>query len=434
MIQIGYVKLRNFFFVFFVGNQNNQQKDSQANVPAMFVCTEMLEELQPKKTSMGCTIDQVIIDDQQGKVADLIAGDQETYSLFSDVFEPVIAAENPGYKACTTRYPFSFDPAKLSESHIADKAFIDSIHFMVARSIKEYRFLPRMNVEEKLEMEEALTTVFDGLPCGLRGSYKSLSEEMLKLCEGALAPMNTVPGQESGGPVFKPALEAQPVDGDPLCQVLPDDLHEKPDCGYYERAGIHRDWPAGRGIFTNKSGSTKITVNRDDHLRIYHEEQGGDLEKAFGSLCKVYRAVQRGLSQKNLHFAYDSKYGFVNWSPSMIGNSMIVAVKIRLPLLQKHERFQTLLSECSLRCDRVEQNSDGADILQLSLKNIYGSHEVDLIDTLGYGLRRLIKIEKMLRKGECSPYEMPSDYSHNKCIERNEYGGRKCARLRNMIV
>eukprot|EP00794_Sanderia_malayensis_P013746 gene13746-15182_t len=401
-------------------SQSVSQQEDDKDKLHKFLPRNLLEVLQPKRTSYGFTLNRALREDPSGNFADLIAGDQEAYSVLSDLYDPIVSAENQLSKLpAICRYPFSFDPTKLSDSSIFDDKYISSIHFMVARSIKEYRFLPCSTLAEKIELQSVMRTVFDNLPHDMRGSYEVITEP----CAVAEEALDTLEHNDCAA--FTTAGNpCSPVGCTALHDVLPNDLYKKPDCGYYERAQVNQDWPRGCGIFTTFNGKTRIAVNRDDHIRIYHSEPSRDLAKAFHSLCTVYRTVQRSLLRKNLHFAYDAKYGFVNWSPSMIGCSMLIAVQICLPLLQKHDRFQALLSECHLRCD-FETDC----IIQLSLKSTYGLNEVEAVDVLRYGLKRLIEVEKMLEKGLCTELHMPSDDSHRRYLEDNDFNIRKCARL-----
>ena len=165
-------------------------------------------------------------------------------------------------------------------------------------------------------------------------------------------------------------------------------------------------------------------------LRLYHTEKSGDLVRGFRSFCNIYREVHKGLQRENLNFAYDNKYGFVNWSPSLIGSSMMVAAKLRLPQLKKHEKFQSLLLQYNLRC-----NSDlttESDVVEVSLNDSMRMTEVEMVNEFGCGISHLIRIESLLQQGQITTKHIvpfsPCRFHRNS----NVYAGRRFARLQSV--
>ena len=52
-------------------------------------------------------------------------------------------------------------------------------------------------------------------------------------------------------------------------QFLPKELDR-----YQKAAGLHRDWPSGRGVFHNPQKTLMVWVNDEDQVRIFSLQQG----------------------------------------------------------------------------------------------------------------------------------------------------------------
>merc|ERR1712139_144586 len=80
---------------------------------------DVYERLKDKKTSMGVTLADCIKTgvDNPGhphiKTVGLTAGDEESYEVFAELFDPVIDIRHGGY-AATAKHPTALDTSKLS--------------------------------------------------------------------------------------------------------------------------------------------------------------------------------------------------------------------------------------------------------------------------------------------------------------------------------
>jgi creatine kinase len=197
-------------------------------------------------------------------------------------------------------------------------------------------------------------------------------------------------------------------------------LFHDPD-EYNISAGIGRDWPDGRGVYTvsdnNNSGNVHsannsrndnpdlvMWLNKEDHLRIVATSNGGDLSAVFGRLSRALTQVEQSLHKRGHAFCYHPRYGFVNTSPENLGTALRASVFIKLNRLGQQPGFDELLDrlhlEASSRFKDKQSGGTYTGIFDIANSERLGQSEVQLINTMINGVGRLIELEKRLEQGE----------------------------------
>ena len=196
-------------------------------------------------------------------------------------------------------------------------------------------------------------------------------------------------------------------------------LFHDPD-EYNISAGIGRDWPDGRGVYTvsdNDAGKAHSTnngrndnpdlvmwLNKEDHLRIVATSNGGDLSAVFERLSRALTQVEQSLHKRGHAFCYHPRYGFVNTSPENLGTALRASVFIKLNRLGQQPGFDELLDrlclEASSRFKDKQSGGTYTGIFDIANSERLGQSEVQLINTMINGVGRLIELERRLEQGE----------------------------------
>ena len=376
-------------------------------------------------TPFGFDIKQAMLwkeDEPEQLAPTLIAGDIFAFSLFGRVFEPLLCANLPPIKH--EKYPFSFDPLKLYSKKVFDPRIVRSVHFAMPRSLNEHRFLPACQLEERREIQKALLQSFDHLPEHHKGGYLRLDRKNGRLVDILACPVVASSRNRNPWPGCLIPLTILSLneytnvnllgDAPVPCDLLPECLFWRPESELSLRAGINRDWPDARGIYVSRDRNTYMTVNRDCHVGIFHTKQGGDLPGGYKEFCDIYRGIQRGLQRDDLHFAYDTKFGFVTWDTNRVGGTLTLAAKITIPHLEKHDNFDALLLECSFKCRRLAVDEG---CVEVTMSGEFGMDDLETMCIFSYGLRRLVQLEKKMERDELDDLDMPSELSKEKAME-----------------
>eukprot|EP00117_Sycon_ciliatum_P024483 scpid99603/ scgid20539/ Arginine kinase len=178
---------------------------------------EVFEELKDVKTERGVTLKDCInsgVQNQDSSIG-VYLGDEESYTAFGSLVNPIIEEYHSGYKV-TDSHPADFDPSHLDAPNPdPDNEFVVSTRIRVARNLRGYGLTPTLGKEERVEVEQKVVGVLESLDGELKGKYYPLS------------------GMD-----------------DATAQQLIDDhfLFKKGD-RFLDAAGINGEWPEGRGIF-----------------------------------------------------------------------------------------------------------------------------------------------------------------------------------------
>ena len=141
------------------------------NVMAKHLTPKLYEKLQSKSTSTGFTLDQAIQTgvDNPGhpfiSTVGIVAGDEESYQVFADLFDPIIEERHNGFKK-TNMHKTDLDHTKLRGGYLDDK-YVLSSRVRTGRSIRGFSLPPHCSRGERREVERIVNDALEGL----RGSF-----------------------------------------------------------------------------------------------------------------------------------------------------------------------------------------------------------------------------------------------------------------------
>ena len=173
-------------------------------------------------------------------------------------------------------------------------------------------------------------------------------------------------------------------------------------------SGLGRDWPDGRALYANVTNLQSDTpdfmiwVNEEDHLRIMCLRSGGDIQGVFTTLMNGIRELERELSKRGWHFAYDSRLGYLTSCPTNVGTTMRASVHVRLTNLGRQPGFFELVERLKLevRGKYGETDRRYTGVFDISNAERLGKSEVHLINVMVEGVAKLIELERRMDAGE----------------------------------
>lgn len=173
-------------------------------------------------------------------------------------------------------------------------------------------------------------------------------------------------------------------------------------------SGLGRDWPDGRALYANvtnlqtQTPDFMIWVNEEDHLRIMCLRNGGDIQGVFITLMNGIRELERELTIRGWHFAYDPRLGFLTSCPTNVGTSMRASVHVRLTNLGRLPGFFELVERLKLevRGKYGETDRHYTGVFDISNAERLGKSEVHLINVMVEGVAKLIELERRCEAGQ----------------------------------
>jgi len=330
-------------------------------------------KLRDKATSNGFTLDQCIqtgVDNPgnkfYGKKTGLVAGDEESYEVYKELFDKVIEAIH-GFKPDDT-HKTDLTPSKLVGGTFDDK-YVKSCRVRTARSIRGLCLPPGTTRAERREVERLVSGALGGLSGDLAGNYYPLATMSNETQE----------------------------------QLIADHfLFDKPEGALLLCSGMARDWPDGRGIWHNGNKDFLVWLNEEDHIRVISMQKGGDMRAVFDRFCRGLNQVEGLISAKGWEFQWNQHHGYISTCPSNLGTGMRAGVHVCLKLLCEHPKFDSILKTLRLgkRGTGGEATVSTDGTFDISNAERLGKSEVELMQLLIDGVDLLIKMEKRLEAGE----------------------------------
>ena len=321
---------------------------------------KLYNDLKELRTPFGYSLAQAIrsgIENSDSSIG-IYAGDMESYDCFSPVLLPIIEDYHqldPGWS-----HKLGMQEVILPDLD-PEQIFIRSSRIRVARNLGRFPFSGNMNTDQRLALEETVRQAVKTLPEKLSGTYTAFTDlnerQFNDLLEKGLA-------------------------------------FPKGD-RFMDSAGINRDYPLGRGIFTSRDKVIRVWVNEEDHLRIIAQSPGGNIAHVFNRLIQMVRA----LSDK-LDFAFDRKKGFLTACPTNIGTAMRAGVHIHLEKLEQNPSFlETIIREhhLQLRGTGGEKTAVEKAVFDISNARRLGISANTIVKDLYRGVQAIIRAEKKSR-------------------------------------
>ncbi|CAI8030029.1 Creatine kinase S-type, mitochondrial, partial [Geodia barretti] len=351
------------------------------NVVASHLTQELYAKLRDKKTPKGWTLDQCIQTgvDNPGhpfiKTVGMVAGDEESYDVFADLFDPVIDERHSGYSKTAT-HPTDLDASKL-RGGLLDEKYVHSSRVRTGRSIRGYSLPPACTRAERRAVENIVTKALSKLSGEYAGTYYPLAGM-------------TDAEQE---------------------QLINDHfLFDKPMSPLLLSSGMARDWPDARGIWHNQDKNFLVWVNEEDHTRVISMQKGGNMREVFTRFCDGLKMVEGQMKKDGAEFMWSAHLGYILTCPSNLGTGLRAGVHITIPHLSKHPRFGEVLKKLRLQKRGTGGVDTAAKGSTYDISNIdrLGKSEVELVQTVVDGVNLIIEMEKALEKGKPIDHLLPT--------------------------
>lgn len=343
------------------------------NWMAKCLTNEIYNKLYQKKTSTGYTLDYAIQTgvDNPGHpfimTVGCVAGDEETYSVFADFFDPVIEKRHNGY-AKNAKHKTNLNPKNLVGGDDLDEKYVLSCRVRTGRSIRGIALPPWCTRAERRAVETIVTDALSQLDGHLKGKYYSLV---------------TMTDEEQE-------------------QLINDHfLFDKPVSPLLLSARMARDWPDARGIWHNEAKDFLVWINEEDHTRVISMQKGGNMKEVFTRFCDGLKKVETAIRKKGHEFMWNKHLGFVLTCPSNLGTGLRGGVHVKIPLLSVTKEFDPLLKSLRLQ----KRGTGGVDtasvggVFDISNSDRLGSSEVEQVQAVVDGVKLMIELEKALEQG-----------------------------------
>lgn len=333
-------------------------------------CTkEIYAKLRDVQTPSGYTIDRAIqngVDNPDFHVG-ILAGDEECYTVFAELFDKVIEEYHNGFKT-TDNHKTDLDPTKLEGGQLDDD-YVVSSRIRTGRNIKGIALSPHIARCERRQVEKLVSEAL----CSLSGEF-----------EGKYYPIPNMTPEDQ--------------------QQLIDDhfLFEKPVSRHFQSGGMARDFPDGRGIWHNSDKTFLVWINEEDQTRIISMQQGGNMKAVFERFCSGLNNVEEKIKEQGKEFMWNEHLGFILTCPTNLGTGVRCSVHVRIPNLAKDERCKAIMGALRLqmRGTSGEFTEGVGGVYDISNLDRLGTSEVQQVQCVIDGVTNIIEMEKKLEKGE----------------------------------
>jgi len=325
-----------------------------------YLTPAIFEKIKDRKTKLGATLIDVIqsgVENPDSGVG-LYAPDAESYSVFSDLFDPIIEDYHKGFKSSDKHPSCDFGDVGTLSNVDPEGKYVLSTRVRCGRSMEGYPFNPCLTEAQYKEMEEKVSGTLNGLTDELKGTYH---------------------------PLTGMSKEVQQ-------QLIDDHFLFKEGDRFLQAANACRYWPAGRGIYHNVNKTFLVWCNEEDHLRIISMQKGGDLAAVYARMVNAVKAIE-----KLVPFSHHDRLGFLTFCPTNLGTTIRASVHIGLPKLAANKvKLEEVAAKYNLqvRGTRGEHTEAEGGVYDISNKRRMGLTEYDAVKEMHDGIKEMIKIEK----------------------------------------
>merc|ERR550537_733439 len=308
----------------------------------------------------------------------MTAGDEESYDVFKELFDPVIDIRHGGYKP-DAMHPTDLDTSKLSSTVIDPSGkYVISTRVRTGGSIRGMRLPPTCSKNERREVERILAKSLLSLGGELKGDYYPLAYSQ-----------SYIP--KPGGMTM---AEEEKMREEHF-------LFQEPDSTLLLASGMGRHWPDARGIFANDAKNFLVWCNEEDHTRIISMEMGADIKNVFERFVLAVNTCESVVKKEGFDFMHNDHLGYILVCPSNLGTGLRASVMVKVPLLSARKDFKDICGKFRLQA----RGSAGVDsvsaggIWDISNADRIGTSEVDLVNLMIEGCAKLVTMEQDLEAG-----------------------------------
>ncbi|XP_015601282.1 arginine kinase [Cephus cinctus] len=329
-----------------------------------YLTRELFDKLKTKKTSYGSTLLDVV---QSGFAnpdsgVGVYAPDPESYTVFAELFNPIIEDYHGGFEADDVHPPLDWgNPDNLGNLD-PDGKYVLSTRVRCGRSLQGYPFNPTMTKTHYQEIQQKVSEALGALEDDLQGTYYPLETMDKKTKE----------------------------------KLIEDHFLFKEGDRFLQAANACRYWPSGRGIFLNADKTFLVWCNEEDHMRIISMQNGADLAAVYGRLIRAVREIEKKFS-----FARHQRIGFLTFCPSNLGTTIRASVHIKVPRLSAdYDKFEEIANMYNLQIRGIhgEHSASEKGVYDISNKRRLGLSENQALIEMRDGIMEIIKQEERLSR------------------------------------
>jgi len=308
----------------------------------------------------------------------LVAGDEECFTAFKDLFDIVVGQRNGGY-AADAKHSTDMDVSKLSKTKIdPDGKYVLTTRCRTGRSVRGLPLPPSCSFEQRRETERVIVNGLNKLDGELKGKYFPLNGSRSMGDDAGMSKEKEENLRNSGN------------------------LFQEPDSTLLLSSGCGRHWPDARGIFHNDAENFFVWVNEEDQMRIVSMEKGDNITAIFTRFANATEAIQKSLKGDGYDFMHNEHLGFILTCPSNLGTGLRAGAMVKLPLFSARADFKDVLKKMRLQARGtagVDSASTGGT-WDISNSDRLGMSEVQLCNLFIEGVAKVIVWEKDLEAGK----------------------------------
>lgn len=302
--------------------------------------------------------------------AGIVACDEDCYSTFAEIFNPVIERLHSGF-SYKRQHPSDSNPSNLSNAKIDPRgAFAASVRVELRRNFSGLKMAPCCGQAERREVERIIVKGLLGLGDAWEGNYMPLTW--------------------SDSYVPKPSG----MSAEEQAQLRDDGLlFMEPTSPVRLSMGLGRSWPDARGIFLGARRDFYVWCNEEDHLCLVVNAAGADLKAAVLRAQEAAAGIEAEAQKANSGFMRDERLGYLTVNPVNLGNACVCSVSLSLPNLGQHVHFAAACKALNLGASWRAGKWDVASLPSL------GVSQVDLVTGVTEGCALLVSLEEKLGQG-----------------------------------
>jgi len=345
----------------------------------------LYEKLRGKQTKLGVNLGHCIKTgvDNPGhpmiKTVGAVAGDEESYELFREFFDPVISGRHGGY-APDAKHPTDMNPDNLSKTAIDPTGkYVLTTRCRTGRSVRGTRLPPCSSFEERRELERVIVKGLLGLTGDLKGDYFPLHGSRSYAAKPTGMSVEKEEELRSAGNLF-----------------------QEPDSTLLLSSGCGRHWPDARGIFHNDAKNFFVWVNEEDQMRIVSMQKGDAVVEIFNRFSAATKGIQEVLKAEGYDFMHNDHLGWILTCPSNLGTGLRAGAMVKVPLVSARADFRDTLAKMGLQARGtagVDSASTGGT-WDISNADRLGKSETQLVNIFIEGVAQIIRWEQDLEAGK----------------------------------
>ena len=295
------------------------------------------------------------------------AGDAASYEVFAPLLDPIIAEVHgcePGHVVALGR---SSSERPRLDANLRDDLAVLWTTVRVTRNLRSSQFPALMGRRARLEAERRIQTALAALSPRYDGRYHRLAE------------------------LPSPRMQT----------LAAHNLYFDGNDRYLAAAGITRDWPEGRALWSTDDRRLVVWVNEEDHLRILSRSPDGDLATCLARARELAWALEELLG-----FQSDDRLGYLASCPSNVGTGLRASATLRLPRLsERPEELRELVEDLGLdlrgrRGERDSRRSRPSDaVVDVANRRRLGASEAESVERLAAAICELLVAERGVRRG-----------------------------------